>query len=195
MSPPNSENSIPHDDPAQRPVGASNPLPNVLSRWQLTAALVSITLLPFLLVVVLYSTLPTGADPTLRAQVAVEPRAWPSDRDPAARLVPCVVLSNPTGDEWNNVNMSINKQFHFYHPDPMRPGENLSVPLKFFHTKGNQYFPPESQQLKQLTVFAQIPSGRRAILEIPAEQLPYSPEAESTTGLPEESSGIASESQ
>lgn len=145
--------------------------PNVLSRTQLTAALVLVTLFPFFLVVVLYTTLPVGEDPILQAEVEVGPRAWPSDQATDARLVPSVTLRNPTTDDWQNVNMSINEQFHFYHPDALRGGDKISVPLKFFHTKGNQFFPPESQSLKLLTVYAQIPSGRRAILELPGEKL------------------------
>lgn len=150
-------------------------LPNVMSRGQLTAALVLVTLIPFALVVVLYTSLPVGKDPVLRAAVSIEPRAWPNEQSPDARLVPCLIVKNPTVDEWQNVNMSINEQFHFYHPDPMRAGEELFVPLKFFHTKGNQFFPPESQQVKLLTIYAQIPSGRRAILEVPQASLPYEP--------------------
>lgn len=146
-------------------------LPNTLSRTQLTTALIVVTLLPFFLVVVLYSTLPTGRDPVLNAAAEVGPRAWPSSEDPNARLVPSLILKNPTNEAWNNVNMSINEQFHFYHPTPMEPTDEIVVPLKFFHTKGNQFFPPESQELKLLTIYAQIPSGARAIVEIEGKDL------------------------
>lgn len=149
----------------------ARPLPGTLSRTQLTLALVFITLLPFCLVVVLYTTLPRGSDPELQALVSIAPRAWPSESAANARLVPSVVVENPTQQTWTNVNMSINEQFHFYHPDPIEPGEEIVVPLKFFHTKGNQYYPPESQPLKLLTVYAQIPSGARAILEVEGEKL------------------------
>jgi hypothetical protein len=149
----------------------SPPLPNVLTSRQLTAALVLITLIPFSLVVVLYTTLPAGRDPILQADVQIGPRAWPNDQDPDARLVPCVILKNPTQDRWENVNMSVNEQFHFFHPEAMAAGDEIFVPLKFFHTKGNQFYPPESQELKLLTVYAQIPSGRRAILEVEGSEL------------------------
>ncbi len=146
-------------------------LPNTLSAKQLTWALILITLIPFGLVVLLYSTSPTGRDPVLQAEVRVGPRAWPNEQAADARLVPCVILRNPTADEWRNLNMSINEQFHFFHPEAVAPGEEVFVPLKFFHTKGNQFFPPESQELKLLTIYAQIPSGRRAILEVEGERL------------------------
>jgi hypothetical protein len=153
--------------------GQPPPLPNVLSRRQLTLALVLVTLIPFVLVVFLYTTLPVGADPVLQADVDVTPRAWPNDEAPNARLVPSVVLRNPTSEDWGNVNMSINEQFHFYHPETLAAGGEIFVPLKFFHTKGNAFFPPESQQLRLLTVYAQIPSGRRAILEVKPHEFPY----------------------
>jgi hypothetical protein len=123
------------------------------------------------LVVVLYSTLPEWKDPVLQAQVSIGPRAWPKPEAPDARLVPSAVLKNPTQEDWQNVNLSINEQFHFTHPGSIKAGEEIVVPLKFFHTKGNQYFPPESQPLKLLTIYAQIPSGARAILEVDGSQL------------------------
>lgn len=150
-------------------------LPNTLSRTQLTAVLVLVTLLPFSLVVVLYSTLPDFDDPVLEVDVQIGPRAWSSEGSDDAHLVPCVILKNPTSDPWNNVNMSVNHQFHFMHPDIVGPGEEIFVPLKFFHTKGNAYFPPESQELKELTIYAQIPSGARAIKEIDGAELGFLP--------------------
>lgn len=146
-----------------------------LSKWQLTAALILVTLLPFLTVVVMYSTIPSFDDPVLEAKVEIGPRAWPSQSDPNARIVPCVILKNPTEGSWNYLNMSVNHQFHFTHPDIVPPDGEVVVPLKFFHTKGNAYFPPESQKLKELTIYAQITTGARAILEVTGEELGFTP--------------------
>ncbi len=155
---------------------AQAPPPGALSRKQLTLGLVLITLIPFGLVVLLYMTMPAFDDPVLQVQASVGPRAWPTDTDPDARIVPSLIIKNPTDEPWNNLNLSINEQFYYQHPDPLRPGEEIFIPLKFFHTKGNQYFPPESQQLSLLTIYAQIPSGARAIAEIPgAELIGHSP--------------------
>lgn len=147
--------------------------PRTLSKTQLTLALVLVTLLPFCTVVAMYSTMPSFEDPVLQVDVEIGPRAWPNDADPNARIVPCVVLMNPTADTWNYLNMSINDQFHFTHPDLVRPGDEVFVPLKFFHTKGNAYFPPESQDLNLLTIYAQVPSGARAIREFHSEELGF----------------------
>ena len=142
-----------------------------LSRNQLTAALVLVTLIPFGLVVLLYMTMPDTPDPVLDAEVTVGPRAWPNDHALNARMVPCAIVRNPTRDEWNRVNLMINAQFDYSYPKPVRGGEEIFVPLKFFHAKGNRFYPPQSQELKQLTIFAQIPSGARAILDLHGEQI------------------------
>ena len=151
-----------------------------LTPRQLTMPLILVTLLPFCLVVLLYVALPIGEGPTLDAQVTVQPRPWPSDQALDARITPCVVLVNPTADDWNNVNMSINEQFDYYHPETLPGNSEIVVPLTYFHTKGNQHFPPERQRLKLLTVYAQIPSGARAIKEFDGEAL--MPPAEADRG-------------
>ena len=156
---------------AEVPTPEPAKLPRGLTRTQLTAALILITLLPFCLVVVLYVTLPAFEDPVLQVEASVGPRAWPNDLSPDARVVPSLILKNPTDQDWQNVNLSINEQFHFLHPETLMAGEEIFIPLKFFHTKGNQFYPPESQELKLLTIYAQIPSGARAIAEIPGSQL------------------------
>lgn len=152
-------------------ISKNTPLPRVLSKRQLTAGLILLTLLPFSLVVVLYTTLPEIKDPVLQVAASVGPRAWPNPEAIDARIVPSLILKNPTAESWRNVNLSINEQFHFMHPEEIRAGEEIFVPLKFFHTKGNQFYPPESQELKLLTIYAQIPSGARAIVEIPGSEL------------------------
>jgi hypothetical protein len=146
-------------------------LPNTLSPKQLTAGLILLTLIPFLFVVVLYMSLPTSPDPQLNVDLQIGPRPWQSNDGSETRLLPSLIVHNPTQDEWNNVNFAINDQFYYYHAEKLRPDEELIVPLKFFHTKGNQFYPPESQPLKTLTVYAQIPSGARAIKELDGNEL------------------------
>lgn len=147
------------------------PGPPSLSRRQLTLALVFVTLVPPLLAVALYLAFPGGEDPVLEVEAEVGPRAWPGGDASEAHLLPCLILRNPTDQHWNNVSLSINEQYHFYHPDAMQPGEEIVVPLRFFTTSGSRYFRPESQQIDLLTVYAQIPTGARAIREIEGSQL------------------------
>lgn len=147
-----------------------------LSRRQLTLALILVTLLPCGLAVLMWYSTPTSAEPTLDAEVKVGPAAWPDDGSAAARTVPCVELHNPTGDNWENISLSINEQFYFYSAEPLPGGQQLRVPLVHFHTKGNQIFTPDKHEIRHITVFAQIPSGARAILEVDANGQPKRPD-------------------
>lgn len=146
-------------------------LPRTLGPVGLTVGLILLTIIPFLFVVTLYVTLPTSKDPELVVDASVGPRTWTSNDGTQTRLLPSLILRNPTDEQWNNVNMSINSQYYYYHPDPMEAGQVLSIPLKFFHTKGNQFFSLENQPLNELTVYAQIPSGARAIKKLPGKHL------------------------
>lgn len=146
-------------------------LPRTLTRTQLTLVLILVTLIPFLLVIGLWFSLPEGAEPVLPAEVRIGPVAWPNEGAPDARLVPCMIMKNPTADTWQNINLAINEQFYYFHPDPLEGGGQIEVPLKFFHTKGNQFFPPEKQKLKLVTIYAQIPDGSRAVVEIDESKL------------------------
>jgi len=146
-------------------------LPRTLGPLGLTAGLVLLTLIPFLFVVTLYVTLPTSKDPELILDARVGPRTWVSNDGVQTRMLPSLILKNSTNELWNNVNMSINGQYYYYHPDPVVSGQELTIPLKFFHTKGNQFFSLESQPLNELTVYAQVPSGARAIKKLTGSSL------------------------
>lgn len=146
-------------------------LPNTLSPKQLTAGLILLTLIPFLFVVVLYLSLPTSPDPELNINLQIGPRPWQSNDGSETRLLPSLIVRNPTSEEWSNINFAINDQFYYYHAANLQPNEELIIPLKFFHTKGNQFYPPESQPLRTLTAYAQIPSGARAIKEVSGNDL------------------------
>lgn len=146
-------------------------LPNTLSPRGLTIALVSLTLIPFFFVVLLYRTQPITKDPVLDVSLVIAPRQWHSEDGTQTRLLPSMVVRNPTDEIWKNVNFAVNDQFYYYHPDPMRAGEELVVPLKFFHTKGNQFYPPENQPLKSITVYAQIATGARAIRKFTSSEI------------------------
>jgi hypothetical protein len=80
--------------------------------------------------------------------------------------MPGLRLHNPTDELLRNLSMAINGQFYFYSPEPLAPGSDFSVPLAFFKTSGNQTYRPTTQHIKKLTIYAQLPSGRRAIREL-----------------------------
>ena len=154
-------------------------LPRTLGPVGLTIGLVLLTAIPFLFVVLLYVTLPTSKDPELVVQASIGPGTWISNDGTQSRLLPSLFLKNPTQDLWRNLNISINGQYYYFHPEPVQAGGELSIPLKFFHTKGNQFFSLESQSLNELTVYAQIPSGARAIKKLSGESLRESKSANS----------------
>lgn len=62
--------------------------------------------------------------------------------------------------------MAINKQFYFYCPESVASESDFRVPLSFFKTSGNQPYRPTVVPLKMLTVYAQLPSGKRAIRDV-----------------------------
>lgn len=144
---------------------AAPKLPRTLTRTQLTLVFLLVPLAPILYGVFLWNSLPEMPEPKLRAEVRIGAEGIDGV------LLPCVVLKNPTDEAWRNVNLSINKLFDFYHPNPIPAGGQITIPLKAFHTKGNQYFPPEKQKLKLLVVYAQISDNSRAVVEFDEQAL------------------------
>jgi hypothetical protein len=134
-------------------------------RW-LTLSLIAVTLIPVTLAATVWLAVPSTPEPKLGAEVHLEPVAWPRDGGTDVRLMPGVRVHNPTDQRWTNLSMGINNQFYFYSPDPLDAGQDFSVPLSFFRTSGNQAYRPTSVRIKKLTVYAQLPSGRRAIFEM-----------------------------
>lgn len=130
-------------------------------RW-LTISLIAVTLIPVSLAVTVWLAIPENPEPTLPVELALEPVPW-ANEDGQVRLMPGVRIENPTNDRWMNVSMAINKQFYFYCPAPLEAGSDFRVPLAFFKTSGNQPYRPTVVPLRLMTVYAQLPSGQRAI--------------------------------
>lgn len=150
------------DSTAQNRVGP--PVLQLSQRW-LTISLLAVALIPVTLAATVWYAIPTNPEPGLPVELALEPVAWPPGASADVRLMPGIRIHNPTDARWRNVSMGINKQFYFYCPEPLDGGGSLSVPLAFFRTSGNQAYRPTSVPLKKVTVYAQLPSGRRAIYE------------------------------
>lgn len=106
-------------------------------------------------------------EPILIAKVRQEVTVHTPRRSPdSPRILPCLIIENPTTDSWRNVAISINKEFFFYPPGTLSPEQNITVPLEFFVTKGgNVAFQPGSESVHRVTIFAQIPTGARAVSE------------------------------
>lgn len=139
-----------------------------ISRFQLTALLVLISTIPPAFVVSMVAFNRPPPEPRLDVQVefdvtVIHPRKSPD----SPRILPCVKVRNPTEGTWRNIAVSLNKDFFFYYPEPLGPGEEIVAPLEFFVTKGgNVLFQPGSSSVRRVTVFAQIPDKSRAVAEL-----------------------------
>lgn len=143
-----------------------------IGRRQLTALLLGIPLAFVSIAWLLSKTGTIRPEAKLEVEIDVRAEAWtpPKSDGTDTRLYPCVVLKNPTTEPWKNVTIALNKQFYFYAHLPLDAGGVLVTPLEHFVTKGgNITFRPGSQQVHQLTVFAQLPNGERAVYEAPFE--------------------------
>ncbi len=106
-------------------------------------------------------------EPKLTCQVKLDvmvkaPRLEPDN----PRILPCVIVENPTDEAWRNVSVSLNREFFFHQPGVIESHGKITVPLEFFVTKsGNVAFQPGSEKVHQVTVYAQVPNGGRAISE------------------------------
>ncbi len=138
-----------------------------LSKTQLIAMLLIISIAPPVFVVSMVATHRPPKEPELNVRIEQSIKLHqPRNRENSPRLLPCLVVSNPTEEAWRNVAVSLNKQFFYYHPGELQAGGEFSIPLEFFVTKGgNVAFQPGSENVQQVTVFAQIPSGARAVAE------------------------------
>ncbi len=143
---------------AARPIG----------RLMLTIMLIAIPLIPVIFVVSMVATHKPPPEPQLDVKVTQDVTLHVPRKSPdSPRILPCVVIENPTQENWRNVSVSLNKEFFFYHPNALESGQSFTVPLEFFVTKGgNVAFQPGSENVHQVTVFAQIPSGARAVSEV-----------------------------
>jgi hypothetical protein len=141
-----------------------------ISRQTLLLLLLVISLVPPIFVVSMVATYDPPPEPLLDVKVTLNltvhaPRKAPD----SPRILPCLTVENPTKDVWRNVSVYVNKDFIFSRgpTETLQPTQNFNVPLEFFVTKGgNVAFQPGSERVHQVTVFAQIPSGARAVREI-----------------------------
>jgi len=141
-----------------------------IGRRKLILLLLAISLIPPIFVVSMVATYDPPPEPHLDVKVTQNltvhaPRKTPD----SPRILPCITVENPTKDNWRNVSVYLNKDFIFSRgpTEILAAGQSLNVPLEFFVTKGgNVAFQPGSESVHQVTVFAQIPNGARAVCEI-----------------------------
>ncbi len=141
-----------------------------INRRTLFLLLLVISLIPPIFVVSMVATYTPQPEPPLDVKVTQNltvhaPRKTPD----SPRILPCITVENPTSESWKNVSVYLNKNFIFSRgpTEALDAGQSFNIPLEFFVTKsGNVAFQPGSENVHQVTVFAQIPSGARAVCEI-----------------------------
>ena len=121
-------------------------------------------------------------EPELEAAVRLE-TMWvnPKGKDESPRLVPCVTVKNLTESPWRNLSIGLDGQFYSSEPKGIPASESFSIPLEAFLARnGSVRFPGGDRKIKLVTVFAQIPSGARAVSEftIPTRAPTITPEAD-----------------
>lgn len=106
-------------------------------------------------------------EPALGALVRLSPR-WIQKGDDLStrRLVPCIIIKNPTESAWKNLSIGLNKQFYAQEPGGISADSEVSIPLETFVSRnGSVPFPVGNREIKQVTVFAQLPGGARGVSE------------------------------
>jgi len=138
-----------------------------LSRFQLTLLLICFSIVPPAFVVSLVVLFPAAPELKLVAKIRFDVSVIRPRKDPEnPRILPSVVIQNPTDEIWNRIAVSVNKDFFFYRPEALQGGDEFSIPLEFFVTKsGNVAFQPGSEWVHRVTVYAQVPSAARAVSE------------------------------
>jgi hypothetical protein len=137
-----------------------------LGKTQLAIAAGLIVALPLLLVAWMVFGMTPRPEPRLDAEISLGVTSWsPDGTAERTRLLPALVILNRTKESWGNVSAALNDQFFFYRREKLGPGEEMRVPLEFFATKGNAFFHPPSNDVKEVTLYAQLPSGARGVKE------------------------------
>jgi len=143
-----------------------------LNRRSLTVFIASCILIPVSFGLGLALWMEKIPEPPLHAVVRMDVMwiAPKSALDPQ-RLVPAISVRNTTAESWRNLSIGLNKQFYAQEPKGIPAGESITLPLEAFVARnGSVRFPPDQQDVKHVTVFAQIGTGARAVSEfsIPA---------------------------
>ncbi len=144
------------------------PRPKPIPRRLLIVLLLCVSLIPPIGVVTFVALHRPPPEAQLEAEVelGIMPYQRADDEAASIRLLQCVTIRNPNQYPYNNISVSLNKQFYYHHPKPLLPQQSMQIPLEFFITKGgNIAFQTGSKKVDRVTIFAQIPSGERAVAE------------------------------
>lgn len=142
--------------------------PKPVSRKWLILVLLAVALIPPATVVTyaIFNRQAPEAILDVNVELSVMPYQMDSEDSKDIRLLSAVKVTNSGDQNLRNVNISLNKQFFYYHPHNVPKGGVVEVPLEFFITKGGSIkFQTGNKKVNQVTIFAQIEDNSRAVAE------------------------------
>ena len=140
-----------------------------LSPRMLTILLVSSCLVPLIGLSVYAMFFGRASDAPLHVDVRVGKEPVEAFGSQGAILTEVVVIENLTGHELPNLTVDLNGQYFLHRQSPVAIDERLVLPQQIFATKSNQRWVPGAYPLKEITVTAKLPSGRRGVKSVTFE--------------------------
>ena len=127
---------------------------------------------PVITIIVLFRILPDVYENELPASVRFEgvpsPAYYDTDVDDRAPVNQAIlVLKNSGDEEWTNMIIRINRYYMAYDKDhPLKPGEERVFELNRFQTNRAVFLDLKYRQIKNVQIYARLPSGARATFDV-----------------------------
>lgn len=165
--------------------GLSKPPGIRLNRISLTLLILGAILIPVASAVGLFFWSKPIPEPRLDARIRLD-GMWIEDRkNPGQqKLIPAISVWNPTSESWKQLTIGINKtgrnnQFYASEPIGIPAGKTVSIPLSAFVARnGSVTFPVGTRNVREVTVFAKLPSSARAVSEFILPDTPTVPKSD-----------------
>jgi hypothetical protein len=108
-------------------------------------------------------------EPQLPALVRFD-TTWIEKKDEERRLVPCIMIKNDSNSDWGKLSIGLNEQFYSTGNMRLSGNEEVAIPLETFIARnGSIRFPVGTRPISLVTIFAQMESGARGVVEIQIE--------------------------
>jgi hypothetical protein len=165
-----------------------------LNRLALTLLILGAILIPVASAIGLFFLSKPIPEEQLDARVRLDGMWIEDQKNPGQqKLVPAISVWNPTSESWRQLTIGINKsgrnnQFYASEPTGIPAGKTVSIPLSAFVARnGSVTFPVGNRPVREVTVFAKLPSNARAVSEFVLPEKPTIPKSDQ----PEEVSWIS----
>ena len=158
-------------EPAETPATSVLAAAPRLSARGLTILLVLMCCVPVVVIAILFAVLPPSPEKTLQAGVRLIgcPDSDYYDthfaqREPAGDDA-VLILKNDSDDEWTHMYLRINRLFSAdaYEGEPLAPGEEKVFEISRFQTRTGAQLDLTYNPVRNVEVYARLPSGARAV--------------------------------